>query len=340
MKKRPTQKDVATHAGVSTATVSQVINHRSGGNVRISDETRQRVWGVVEALGYLPNVNARSLRTQKTSTIASIIPDITNPFYPTFQRGIQSVTRRHGYDLLTYDTDGSRVNEQRSLRLLEQGRVDGAIVVLFHLNHEDLRPVLESDVPIVALVAGAQEAQDLPIDTIYIDNTKAAKTAISYLIDGGHTRIGMIAGIEETPPRRNRIRGYQQALAEHHLPLDELLIQGGDFTEEGGYQGMQELLALFPRPTAVFAANDLMAIGALIAIREAGLIVPNDMAVVGFDDIPAASWVSPALTTISHAQQRLGERAAEMLFERLEDDSLERGRSVEMPFELIIRDSG
>jgi LacI family transcriptional regulator len=340
VKKRPTQKDVAMYAGVSTATVSQVINHRSGGNVRISDDTRQRVWDAVEELGYLPNVNARSLRTQKTYTIASIIPDITNPFYPAFQRGIQGVTQRHGYDLLTYDTDGSPVNERRSLRLLEQGRVDGAIVVLFHLDHEALRPILERNMPLVALVAGAHEVGNLPIDTIYIDNTKAAKTAVSYLISRGHTRIGMIAGVEATPPRRSRIRGYQQALAEHHLPLDEILIQGGDFTEKGGYQTMQDLLDLSPRPTAVFAANDLMAIGAMIAIREAGLAVPHDMAVVGFDDIPAASWVNPALTTISHFQQRLGERAAEMLFERLHDDALEPGRSVEMPFELTIRDSG
>jgi LacI family transcriptional regulator len=317
-----------------------VINHRSGGNVRISDDTRQRVWNAVDKLGYLPNVNARSLRTQKTCTIASIIPDITNPFYPAFQRGIQKVTQRQGYDLLTYDTDGSPANERRSLRLLEQGRVDGAIVVFFHLDHEDLRSVLERDMPIVALVGSAQEARDLPIDTLYIDNTNAAQTAVSYLIGRGHTRIGMIAGVEETPPRRNRIRGYRLALAEHHLPLDEILIQGGDFTEDGGYQAMQELLDLSPRPTAVFAANDLMAIGAMIAIHEAGLIIPNDIAIVGFDDIPAASWVNPALTTVSHFQQQLGERAAEMLVERLEDEALERPRSVEMPFELMIRDSG
>jgi DNA-binding LacI/PurR family transcriptional regulator len=166
-----------------------------------------------------------------------------------------------------------------------------------------------------------------------------AKASVSYLIGKGHARIGMIAGLKDTPPRRNRIRGYREALAENHIPLDEILIQDGDFTESGGYQGMRKLLELKSRPTAVFAANDLMALGAMVAIREAKLRIPEDIALIGIDDIPAAKLVNPPLTTSSQAQENVGRRAAEMLFERIAGAAPDKPRLVEMPFELIIRES-
>jgi LacI family transcriptional regulator len=149
----------------------------------------------------------------------------------------------------------------------------------------------------------------------------------------------MIAGLENTPPRQNRIQGFCEALAEHNLPLDEILIQDGDFTETGGYLGMKKLLRLNPRPTAVFAANDLMALGAMLAIREANLSIPEDIALVGLDDIPAAKLVQPPLTTISQMQEDIGRRAAEMLFERIDGTAPDKPRLVEMPFELIVRES-
>jgi LacI family transcriptional regulator len=335
-RKRPTQEDVAKFAGVSQTAVSQVLNNIDSS---IPEETRQRVLGAIDELGYVPNKMARSLRTKKTYTIASIIPDITNPFYPAFQRGIQSVANQNNYDLIIYDTEEAKENEKRSLRSLEQARVDGAIVVLFHLGVEDLRPLVEQNIPIVMLRGSPQMVEGLILDTLYVNNAGIAKTAVSYLIEGGHTRIGMIAGLEETPPRRNRIQGYREALAEHHLPMDEILIQDGDFTERGGYQGMRELLKLTPRPTAVFAANDLMALGAMIVIREAGLNIPQDIALVGIDDIPAAKLVHPPLTTISQFQDQIGLRAAQMLFERIQGTAPDEPRLVEMPFELIVRKS-
>jgi LacI family transcriptional regulator len=183
------------------------------------------------------------------------------------------------------------------------------------------------------------EKEDLIVDRIYINNESMAKTAASYLIKKGHTRIGMIAGLEDTPPHQDRIRGFCKALEEHHLPLNEVLIQDGDFTETGGYQGMKKLLELKPLPTAVFAANDLMALGAMTAIREAKLEIPEDIALVGIDDIPAAKFVHPPLTTISQMQENIGRTAAEMIFERIEGTAPDKPRLVEMPFELIIRES-
>jgi LacI family transcriptional regulator len=177
------------------------------------------------------------------------------------------------------------------------------------------------------------------IDMLIVDNASAARAAVGYLIDRGHTRIGMVAGIVGTPPREGRVEGYRQALADHHIPLDEILIRAGDFTEAGGYEGMQELLKLSPRPTVVFAANDLMAMGALVALREAGIRVPDQMAIVGFDDIPAARLVHPPLTTVAQFPERLGKRAAEMLFERLGGTAPREGRRDIRECELIIRET-
>jgi LacI family transcriptional regulator len=334
--RRPTQADVAKLAGVSQSAVSQVLNRN---DFAIPEETRQRVLAAVDQLGYVPNKFAQSLRTQKTYTIASIIPDITNPYYPAFQRGIQSVTNQHDYDLIIYDSEEKEENERRSLRSLERAGVDGAIVTLFYHGVKHLRPLIEQNIPVVFLRGRSIEIEDLIIDRIYINNVSMAKTAASYLIKKGHTRIGMIAGLEDTPPRQDRIRGFCKALKEHHLPLNEVLIQDGDFTEKGGYQGMKKLLELKPLPTAVFAANDLMAFGAMTAIREANLEIPKDIALVGIDDIPAAKFVHPPLTTISQMQENIGRRAAEMIFERIEGTAPDRPRLVEMRFELIIRES-
>jgi LacI family transcriptional regulator len=330
--KKPTQYDVAQRAGVSQATVSHILNNST--TISIPEETRQRVLGAMADLGYIPDRAARSLRTNKTYTIAAIIPDITNPFYPTFVRGIQDITKQNAYDLVIYNSDGILEEERQSLNSVKQNRVDGLIVVLFHLKENEL---LETRIPVVQLIQKPTVPPSL--DSIFIDNVAAARKVVVHLIERGHTRIGMIAGEENTPPRQNRILGYQQAIADHHLPLDEILIRGGDFTEKGGYETMREILRLDPPVTAVFAANDLMAMGALTAIREAGLRVPQEVAVAGFDDIPAAHLVTPSLTTITQYQQNIGQRAAEMLFERLNGSESGAPRSIEMPFSLIVRES-
>lgn len=333
--RRPTQEDVAKLAGVSQTVVSQILNNN---DISVSDGTRKRVLDAIDQLEYVPNKFAQSLRTNKTRTIASIIPDITNPFYPAFQRGIQSVTNQKNYDLIIYDTDEKEENEKRSLRSLQQANVDGAIVSLFHHSFEALKPLIEKGIPVVYWRGGPVE-ENLVLDLIFVDNVAMAKTAVSYLIDKGHTRIGMIAGLENTPPRQDRIRGFSEALKTHNLPVEETLIQDGDFTETGGYQGMKKLLRLDPRPTAVFASNDLMALGAMLAMREENLRIPEDVALIGLDDIPAAKLVNPSLTTITQMQDDIGRIAAEMIFERIEGTAPSKSRAVEMPYKLIIRES-
>jgi LacI family transcriptional regulator len=334
-RKRPTQADVARLAGVSQAMVSYVLTNNT--TVSIPDETRLRIQEAVRALGYIPNSTARSLRTDRTYTIASIIPDITNPFYPDFERGIQDVAEQHGYDLIMYNTDGDPVKEANALRTVQQARADGIIGVFFHLNAKDLFPLLEMNIPVVRLEAGPKNTGLYPLDNIYSDNVAAAESAVSYLIGRGHVRIGMLTG--SGGPAEARLLGYRQALTERGLPVDEALLCACPFTEEGGHAATQTLLAQPSPPSAIFAANDLIALGALIAAREAGIRVPEGLAIVGFDDISMGRLVIPPLTTVAIHQDLMGRRAAEMLLERLQSGDPMPGRNEEIPFNLIVRAS-
>jgi LacI family transcriptional regulator len=335
--RKPTQSDVARQADVSQATVSYVLNNST--EVNLPAETRQRVLDVARELGYAPNSAARTLRTRKTMTVGSVIPDITNPFYPWFERGIQDVIEHQGFDLIVYNTDGESEKERKALQFARQGRVDGLVMTPFHMTPADFEPLVQAGVAVVVLGRIDLDWSSTEIDNLSIDNVAAGRTAVDYLLQTGHTRIAMIAGVVGTPPREGRVKGYREALAAHNVPVEDQLIRAGEFTEQGGYDGTRELLRLSPRPTAIFAANDLMAIGAYQALREANVSVPDEMAVVGFDDISAASLVHPTLTTIAQFPYELGKRAAELMFDRLRGQTTGRGRHLEMPFELIVRES-
>lgn len=334
-KKRVTQADVARRANVSQAMVSYVVNN--SGTVSIPDETRQRILNAMDELGYVPNITARRLRSSKTFTIAGIIPDITNPFYPSFERGIQDVADEQGYDLIMYNTDGSEAKERKYVQSLLQGRVDGLVGVFFHLTVRDLTPLLEQSLYVVRLEAMQKKPGPLPLDNIYIDNIAAAAEAVDFLINQGHRSIGMLASHEG--PSIFRVMGYRQALSQYGFSIDETKIQEGHYNEDGGYQAMSVLLDQDDPPSAIFAANDLMAMGAMVAIRDAGLTIPDDVAVVGFDDIPSAKLVFPPLTTIAQNQRQMGQRAAEMLFERLNGAVPNSGRSTQLPYQLVVRAS-
>jgi LacI family transcriptional regulator len=333
--RRPTQADVARIAGVSQAMVSYVLNGKT--ILAVPDETRQRILDAIEALGYVPDRRAQSLRTRKTYTIACVIPDITNPFYPAFARGIQDVAEAQGYDCISYNTDGVAEREWKCLRSLQRGHVDGVIATLFHLKSQDMQPLWEQGTAIVRFEARRPRPIESPIDVIYLDNQAAACAMVCYLVDCGHTRIGMIAG--DQGPRSARVRGYRDALACKDIPIDETIIRGSGYSEEGGYRAMVELLTCDPRPTAVFAANDLIALGALMAARDAGLRVPADLALAGFDDIPATRLVSPTLTTVSQSAHAIGRRAAGMVLERLNGSIGDAGHCEEVPYQLVVRES-
>ena len=331
---RPTQKDIAKLAQVSQATVSLVLNGISDASVpRV---TQLKVLHAAKSLGYVPNRVAQSLRTQQTKTLACIVPDITNPFYPALERGAQKSAETNGYDVLVYNTDGLRAKERRCLDRLLEGRVDGVIGVFFHLTAVDLRPLLERKIAVVRIEASPKKTGAWPLDNLFVDNAAGAKAATQYLIERGHRRIAMIAG--GGGPERTRVSGYLQALDD--AGLRPQLVSHGDFNEESGYRATKQLLAANTRPGAIFAGNDLMAFGAMTAVREARLTVPDDIAIMGFDDIFAARFVTPPLSTINQFQFELGQAAAEMALERVNQLPPDApGRQRQMRFEVVKRQS-
>ena len=336
-RKRPTQADVARAAGVSQTVVSLVLNDRA--LVAVSEATRERVQAAIADLGYVADGAARSLRTGKSLLVASLIPDITNPFYPAFERGIQDIADDRGYDLVAYNTDGLRAKELRALRAVQRARVDGIIATPFQLKADDFAPLLADGVPVVVFGEFAEPTTAPRFDAIFLNDEAAAGRLVEHLIDRGYAPLGMVAAADNHHRREGRIVAYRRLLAERGEGQAEMLAFGNDPTEAGGYAAMKELLARSPRPRAVFAANDMMALGALVAIREAGLRVPADIALAGYDDITVARLANPSLTTVAQFPERLGRRAAEMLFERLAGTVVGEGRRVEMPYELIVRDS-
>lgn len=331
---RPTQKDIAKLAQVSQATVSLVLNRISDASV--PPVTQQKVLRAAKRLGYVPNRVAQSLRTQRTKTVACIVPDITNPFYPALERGAQKSAETNGYDVLIYNTDGLPAKEHKCLDRLLEGRVDGVIGVFFHLTARDLRPLLDRRIAVVRIEANPKKIGPWPLDNLFVDNALGAKAGTQYLIKGGHRRIAMIAG--SGGPERNRVSGYLQALDE--AGLKPQLVSRGGFNEESGYRSTKQILSAATRPTAIFAGNDLMAFGAMAAIREAKLTIPQDIALLGFDDIFTARFVTPTLSTISQFQYELGRVAAEMVLERINQlPPGTPGRQREMPFEVVKRQS-
>ena len=297
--------------------VSYVLNDNP--DVSISAETRRRILEAVASLGYVPNAPARSLRTNRTYTIASIIPDVTNPFYPALERGIQDVADQHDYDLIIYNTDGLPQREEKCLRSVQQGRIDGIIGVFFHTSAPALISLLDRNIAVVRLEASPKKAGERPLDNVYVDNIKAAKAGVLYLLQKGYKRVGMLTG--GIGPGQPRLFGYREAHAE--LGKVSMNVWSSRLTspKQVVRAACKALLAGETLPDAVFAANDMMAMGALVALRDAGYRVPEDIAVMGFDNIPTAKLVSPPLTTVSQSQNQMGRRAAEMLFERLNGHS-------------------
>jgi LacI family transcriptional regulator len=316
MSRRPTQEDVARLAGVSRATVSYVINNRTDGNVRISEETRCRVLDAVKELGYRPNVLARSLRQGQTHTIGMIVPDNTNPFFAEVARGVEDTSFQQGYSVILCNSDSDLDKELLYTNVLAEKRVDGILFVAVGMSAERICGLQERRMPVVVV---DRDIPDVAVDSVMTANERGGWLATRHLIELGHRRIGCIAGPSDVTPSAERGTGYRQALREAVLSVEEELIMRGDFQYESGYQAARQLLSMDDPPTAIFACNDLMAIGAISAAVELGRQVPADLSVVGFDDVPLASFANPALTTVVQPKHEIGVVAATMLLERMQD---------------------
>ncbi|QNK67621.1 LacI family DNA-binding transcriptional regulator [Variovorax sp. PAMC26660] len=330
--RRPTQRDIALATGLSQTAVSLVLNRVEPSTV--SAEARELILQTAQRLGYVPNRMARNLQSARTHTLACIIPDITNPTFPALVRGFQSAADAAGYDTMIFDTDGTLERERRALQWLSQGHVDGVMALFFHFDDADLAQALHGRIAVVQMVSEYRPSGD--IDQVYIDNAAAAQAMTQALIDKGHQRIAMLSC--PRGPGAERQRGFHAAMQKAGLSAS--LITADDFTQVAGLRAMEAELAEHFHCSAVFAANDLLAIGAMAALRAAGRRIPDDVAVAGFDDIPSAQLLHPALTTVRRFEHEMGRFAAELLIARLDGlDADQPGRGFERPFELVMRDS-
>ncbi|PLT33081.1 LacI family DNA-binding transcriptional regulator [Bacillus sp. V5-8f] len=322
--------DVANLAKVSPATVSRVL----GNEVNVADETKRKVLDAIDQLNYRPNILARQLRRMETKTIMVIIPDITNPFFSKILKGIENVARKKGYKVLLGNTDNQPNREKDYLELLPQKQIDGTILLTARVEHEFIKEWSEQ----YPVVLACEYLEGSFIPTVSIDNVSASRKATDHLITLGHRRIGLITGPMDNILSRDRLKGYYQALAHNDIPMEPSLIQEGDFSSKSGFNMMLKFMALEKPPSAVFAASDDMAVGAIKAIKQNGWSIPDDVAIVGFDGVSLGEIVEPALTTIVQPMYQIGYKAMELLLELIETKELPKKQFM-LDDHLIIRDS-
>jgi LacI family transcriptional regulator len=326
-----TIREVAKQAGVSYATVSHVLNETRF----VSEPTRARVLAAMEALNYQPNTLARSLRKGETNTLGLILPDSANPFFAEIGRSIEDTAYRLGYSLILCNTERDTAREEHYVDVLSKKQVDGMIFVAAGDRVDSLNFLLGRDVPVILV---DRDLPNIEVDAVLTDNQLGGYLATRHLIELGHRQIACIIGPSSITPGADRITGYCNALEEAGISCDKSLILSGDYHPNSGYELTCELLRLSTPPTAIFALNDLMAMGALRAAAELGCRVPQDLAVIGYDNIELASFTNPPLSTVAQDKTELGTQAIQILIERTEDKTRPTQRLV-LPPRLIVRGS-
>jgi LacI family transcriptional regulator len=332
---RPTQVDVASLAGVSRATVSYVVNDVP--DARVPDETRQRILDAIEELGYEPDARARALRSGSTKTIALIVPDLGNPHFCEYATGIEEAARALGYHLVISSTT---MNDEYAVDIFKdfaRRRFDGLIIASSFILESDeaqstFAQIQKRGLPIVELT------EIYEVDSVSADYSEATREVMSYLLSLGHRRIGLIYGVGGHQLGQDRLEPYLEALKTADIPIDDNLVMECGPTIEDGYQAALKLLKLAPRPTALIAINDLLAIGAVRAAADLNLRVPDDLSLVSYDNIPMANYLVPRLTSVTKNARTLGRKAFELLLARIQNPDTPR-QQVNCPAKLIIRES-
>lgn len=329
--KRITIETVAQAAGVSRQTVSRAMNDKG----EISPETKERVLKAIQELGYQPNRLAQGMVTQRTKTVGLVMPDITNLFFPEVARGVQDAGRLHDYNVLLCNTDDEPEEEIRVLNSLAAQRVDGIFMIGSVADDAALARFADFYSPIVMLNRFFEHPN---VNLIIVDNERGAFLAVEHLIAQGRRTIGMLANLNFSRSQIRRVRGYEEALKHYGIPVDRSLIIGETPTLQGGYNALQQLMAIHPGVTAVFTYNDLMGLGAVRAARDLGKRVPEDIAVIGFDNIGMASMATPSLSSIHVDKYAIGQKAMNRILDMLDkpDDSF---ATIQVGVELIQRES-
>ena len=333
--KRPTQADVAKLAGVSRATVSYVVNDNTGGRVPISEETRQRVLEAIAELDYVPDARAQALRSGNTKTLGLIIPDIHNPHFWEIADGVEQEANAAGYHILLSSIPPENESAEVIFENLSHRRIDGLVMIPSFIYHSEkakdtLASLLRRRVPIVGMMSDQGEVS-YKIDRVISDYRDTTVELMNHLLSLQHRRIGFIFGIAVPDLGEDRLLAYRESLQAANLPVDpDLIVECGP-TIEDSYQATKQLLALPSPPTALLAINDFLAVGALRAIEDSNLKVPQDISLVGYDDIPLAKYLVPRLSTASKDGKNIGREAVRLL--------LAPPQEIRLPARLIIRES-
>jgi len=326
-----TIKEVAAAAGTSFGTVSRVINN----DAHVKAETRERVLQEMERLGYVVNRQARSLAGGKSNIIGVLAPDLGTGYIGEIIRGIDAELGLSGYDLMLFTTHRTAAKEANYVANLARGMADGLLLILPRNPSDYIGILTRREFPFVLI---DHQGNGDPCPAVGATNWQGAYNATEYLMKLGHKRIGFITGSLDLGAAVERLAGYRSALHTHHLPVEPELIYEGGFNQPDGYAGASALLGLENPPTAIFASNDVMAMGAMDATRDRGLRIPDDISIVGFDDIPQARQVRPTLTTVRQPLEHMGRVATQILMGILADPDKKVSR-IELPTELIVRDS-
>jgi LacI family transcriptional regulator len=302
-----TIRDVAEKADVSVATVSRVLNNSNS----VRETTKERVLEAAQALDYLPNETARNLRTQKTRTVGVLLPNMHGEFFAQITRGLDQRAKEDGHHVLVSNSHTDEGETESVIRSL-LGRVDGLIILWPRLDIGFLENLVPDDLPIVLLSTSIGSSR---FQTLSFENRSGAYAAVEHLAEHGHERVAILTGDPVNYDAQERLAGYRDAVQDLGLVADSALEIKGDFTQEGGRKAVKQLLSLDPPPSALFASNDSMALGVLRGVHEAGLQVPDDLALIGFDDIPSARFATPSLTTVRAPTLELGRRAMDALLD-------------------------
>jgi len=307
-----TVANVAQRAGVSPATAARVLSGRG----YASDDARRAVLDAAKEIGYVPNHIARSLRTRRTMLAGLLIGDVENSFYSVIAKNVERVAKEAGYHVVLCNSNDDAETESQYLKLLDGIRVDGLIITPTGRNQRHLRRLLEKGTAIIQI---DRMVDGLNADAVLLDNEAGAMAAVSHLIAAGHTRIGILTGPRDVLTARERLEGYERSLREHGIPVRPELIRTGSFLHDHALEAATELLTSRPAPTAIFAANNVLAEGCFLALGGLGLRVPRDVSMVAFDDVPWMSMVRPQLATVRQPVADMARSAAELMLRRLRD---------------------
>ena len=332
--KRYTIKDIAAQAGVSVTTVSRVINDQND----VSEETRKKVKAIIKRVGYVANASAQHLAGAKMNSIGLLMPGLGSGYSTEIIRGVAEAAAEAEYDLVLYaahEPQGVGGKEKNILTLLTRGKVDGVVVILPRTVSQQLNRLWNSGIPVVIV---DHRATGGTVPSVAATNFQGGLDGTRYLLGLGHQRIGFITGDLQVPAAIERLEGYKQALIDAGISVDDSIIVNGYFDTKSGYQAAQTLMKHEDPPTAIFASNDDSALGAMAAIKEMGFRIPEDISIIGFDDIPRAADSFPPLTTVRQPLVEMGKTAVEILVRILNRERITQNR-IELPTKLIIRGS-